>query len=211
MVVEDLDGVGLPDPVAGSSALPRTRPNFVETLHELMLQVPEFAQFLIVGLVAMVPFLEGEFASALGVWAGLNPVVAFAAAVAGNFLSVFVVVVFGARAREAVVARRAQAETRVASAVAVTVDERPNQFAAESAKPESKGRLRFRRFLVRFGVPGASVLGPLALPTQFTSAMLVASGVSRSWVLLWQGVAIIIWTGVTTLIATGVLALIATT
>ena len=79
------------------------------------------------------------------------------------------------------------------------------------AKPESKGRQRFRRFLIRFGVPGASLLGPLALPTQFTSAMLIASGVSRRWVLLWQGIAIIIWTGVTTLVATGVLAVIATT
>ena len=41
--------------------------------------------------------------------------------------------------------------------------------------------------------------------------MLVASGVSRRWVLLWQGIAIIIWTGLTTLVATGVVAFIEAT
>ena len=76
------------------------------------------------------------------------------------------------------------------------------------AKPESKGVRRFKKFLVRFGVPGASILGPLAIPTQFTSALLVSTGVSKTWVLLWQGVAIFLWTTMTTLIATGVLALV---
>ena len=66
--------------------------------------------------------------------------------------------------------------------------------------------LKCYRFLVRFGVPGASILGPLALPTQITSAMLVSTGVSKQWVLLWQGVAIVLWTALTTLVAAGILA-----
>ncbi len=73
------------------------------------------------------------------------------------------------------------------------------------AEPESKRRQRLRRWLVRFGVPGASILGPLAIPTQFTSAMLVAAGVPRGRVLLWQTVAIVLWTTVTTLLVWGVL------
>ncbi len=48
-------------------------------------------------------------------------------------------------------------------------------------------------------MPGASILGPLAIPTQFTSAILVASGTPRRWVLLWQAVAIVIWTTVATI------------
>ncbi|MGI6878072.1 hypothetical protein [Microbacterium sp. gxy059] len=47
---------------------------------------------------------------------------------------------------------------------------------------------------MRFGVPGASILGPLAIPTPFASALLVAGGTPRGWVLLWQAVAIAIWT-----------------
>jgi hypothetical protein len=61
---------------------------------------------------------------------------------------------------------------------------------------------------VRFGVPGASLIGPLALPTQLTAAMLVASGVQRNWVILWQIIAILLWTTAVTLAATGIISLI---
>ena len=178
--------------------------NIIEGLQDLMSYVPEFVQPLIVALAAAIPFVEGELASVLGVWAGLNPFVAFLAAVAGNFLSVFVVVVFGARIRQAITARRATRRELVPAGAGTR-----NELAyAEEPQPESKGRQRFRRFLVRFGVPGASLLGPLALPTQFTSAMLVATGVSKRWILLWQAAAIILWTGVTTAISVGVLTLL---
>lgn len=185
--------------------------NIIEGLQNLMSEVPGLIQPLIVVLAGAIPFVEGELASVLGVWAGLNPFVAFSAAVIGNFLSVFVVVYFGSRIRSAIVARRARSRAAVMSDGSTettamgTVSSTPD---ATETKPESKGRQRFRRFLVRFGVPGASLLGPLALPTQFTSAMLVASGVAKGWVLLWQAIAIVLWTGVTTAIATGVLALV---
>lgn len=106
----------------------------------------------------------------------------------GNFLCVLAVVLLGSRVRTTAVARRA----------------RRIETPAES-KRESKGRQRFRRYLVRFGVPGASILGPLAIPTQFTSAMLIASGTPRGWVLLWQAVAIVLWTTVTTTLSWGML------
>jgi len=156
-------------------------------LQETMAYVPGLVQPLIVALAGMIPFVEGEIASMLGVWAGMHPIVAFIAAVVGNFLSVLVVVIFGARIREAIVARRAR---------------RGEAVVVEEAKPESKGRIRLKKYLVRFGVPGASILGPLAMPTQFTSAILVSSGVSKQWVLLWQAVAIVLWTTVTTVSAT---------
>jgi hypothetical protein len=177
--------------------------NIIEGLQDLMSYVPEFVQPLIVALAAAIPFVEGELAAVLGVWAGLNPFVAFLAAVTGNFLSVFVVVVFGARIREAVTARRATQRQLVPVGARTDVE----TTSPEEPKPESKGRQRFRRYLVRFGVPGASLLGPLALPTQFTSAMLVAAGVSKRWILLWQAAAIILWTGFTTALTVGVLTL----
>ena len=178
--------------------------NLIEGLQDLMSHVPQLVQPLIVALAAAIPFVEGELASVLGVWAGVNPFVAFLAAVAGNFLSVFFVVVFGVRIREAIVRRRATRRELAAAGAGARIE----SAHFEEAKPESKGRQRFRRFLVRFGVPGASILGPLALPTQFTSAMLVAAGVSKGWILLWQAVAIILWTGFTTAVTVGVLALL---
>ena len=76
------------------------------------------------------------------------------------------------------------------------------------AVPENKGKAKLRRWLVKFGVPGASLLAPLALPTMFTAATFVASGVPKGWVILWQVVAIAAWTTLTTLIATGILSAI---
>lgn len=170
--------------------------SLISTFQHLAAQVPEILQPFVVALAGTVPFIEGELSSMIGVWSGMNPIVAGLAGATGNFISVLLVVVFGTRLRSALIARRAR--VRVGPGAAET----------KPAKPESKGRARLRRYLVRFGVPGASLLGPLALPTQFTGATLVASGVRREWVLLWQAIAIVLWTTVTTMIATGVLTLV---
>lgn len=153
----------------------------VTGFQELVGQVPEFVQPLVVMLASMIPFIEGEGAGPIGVVGGIHPVVAGIAAAIGNFLAVLGVVTLSSRAREATIARRLSSGK-----------------TAPEPKPESKGRQRFRRWLVRFGVPGASLLGPLAIPTHFTSAMLVASGTPKRWVLLWQGIAIVLWTTLTT-------------
>lgn len=162
----------------------------VRTFQDLVAQVPEIVQPIIVVLAGAVPFLEGEGAGAIGVVGGIHPVVAGLAAATGNFLSVLAVVLLSSQVRTMAMAGRAPG-------------------AELPARPESKGRRRFRRWLVRFGVPGASILGPLAIPTQFTSAMLVAAGTPRSRVLLWQAVAIALWTTVFTALAWGVLTAVA--
>jgi hypothetical protein len=195
----------------------------------------------------MVPYIEGEGSAALGVLAGINPVVAAVAGATGNIICVLIVVYFGSRIRGWVVARRAQkageratAPAPVPAAVPETVgagsgsrgtadvdaatasahgfagldataltaaDQHPADQHSADKKP-SKGRERFTRWVVRFGVPGASLIGPLALPTQLTAAMLVASGVQRNWVILWQIIAILLWTTAVTLAATGIISLI---
>lgn len=170
----------------------------VHNFQELLGQVPEFMQPFILVLAAAVPFLEGEAGAMIGVVGGLNPVPAAAAAAVGNFASVALVVLVTARARTAVTSRvDARAESAAAAAAGTGT---ATLVTVPAAKPESKGRLRFKRWLVRFGVPGASILGPLAIPTQFTASILVAGGTSRRWVLLWQGVAIVLWTTITTVL-----------
>ncbi len=164
--------------------------DLIARFQELVAQVPEFIQPFIVMLAAAIPFIEGEVGAMIGVFGGINPFVAAAAALIGNFVSVVGVVAVSSRAREFAVARRTGTGTDVLT------EERP-----EPQKPQSKGRQRFARWVVRFGVPGASILGPLAIPTQFTSAMLVASGTPKGWVLLWQGIAIVLWTTLATILA----------
>jgi len=174
----------------------------VSNFQELVAQVPEIIRPFIVMLAGTIPFIEGELAATIGIVGGLNPIVAAIAAAAGNFLCVLVVVLLTSRARTAVVNRsRARVGAGVGaggSAASLSADDAALLDRMPSDKPVSKGRQRFNRMLVRFGVPGASILGPLAIPTQFTSAILVAAGTSRAWVLLWQAVAIVIWTTVTT-------------
>ena len=216
----------------------------IEFFQGLAAQVPDLLQPFIIAAAGAIPFIEGEVSSIIGVWAGMNPVLAGIAGAIGNFICVTVIVLLGARARRAVVAR--QNEKRELAAVgaapaAPPMMSAPSKAAAdlsgidgsvdqstidtpaditagdtvtegrlgEGGKPESKGRVKFKRFLTRFGVPGASLLGPLAIPTQITSTILVSAGVKTSWILLWQGIAIIAWTTLTTLIATGSLALLA--
>ncbi len=193
--------------------------NLINGFRDLAAHVPELVQPLIVALAGAVPFIEGEISAMIGVWAGLHPVVAGLAGAIGNFACVVVVVLAGSRIRAALIARRQRRASAVdqpapvavgATATGSTPVSTPGDAqASEAAEPtESKGAQRFRRFLVRFGVPGASILGPLALPTQFTSAILVASGVSKGWVLLWQAVAIVLWTSLTTVSAWGALVLL---
>lgn len=76
------------------------------------------------------------------------------------------------------------------------------------SKPEKKGQQKLKRWLVKFGVPGASLLAPLALPTMFTAATLVGTGVPKGWVMLWQVIAIVLWTTAVTVVATGVLSVV---
>jgi hypothetical protein len=195
--------------------------NPYEALQTFVEQIPTVVQPLIVAVIGMIPYVEGEGSAALGIIAGVHPVVAGIAGATGNIASVLLVVLLGSRIRERVLARRALAASATsptpatASVSAGSGATAPDPAAepvtsssgtASSGTRADKGRRRLQRWLVRFGVPGASLLAPLALPTQLTAAFFVGSGVRKEWVILWQVVAIVLWTTAVTLAATGVLA-----
>lgn len=164
----------------------------ITSLQNLVGQVPEVIQPLILVLAGAIPTIEGDVAAMIGIVSGINPILAGISAAAGNFLSVLVIVFVTSGARSAIANRRVQIDTDTATTI--TLD------APKSGKPESesrkKGREKFKKYFDRYGVPGASIFGPLALPSQVTSAILVASGSSRAGVLFWHAVSIAIWTTV---------------
>nr|WP_297422588.1 small multidrug efflux protein [uncultured Actinotalea sp.] len=168
----------------------------IDSFQQLVAEVPEILQPIIVMLAAAIPFVEGEVGAIIGIVGGLHPVVAAVAAATGNFLCVLLVVGVTSRARTAVVVRRRS--TVAVGGGGAASDASEEGLEQTVTERESKGRQRFRRWLVRFGVPGASILGPLAIPTQFTAAILVGGGTPRRWVLLWQAVAIAVWTTLAT-------------
>lgn len=214
--------------------------NPYEWLQALIDRVPDLLQPLIVALAAAVPYVEGEGAAALGILAGINPVLAAVAGAAGNIACVVAVVLLGSRIRGAATRRRARtAAADTAEDALVTSSARSGAAAgrggattsptasgtgsrdvdagpaddvrgdpAQKADRGAKGRARLRRWMLRFGVPGASLLAPLALPTMLTAAFFVASGVRKEWVIQWQVVAVVLWTGAVAAAATGVLAVL---
>ncbi|MFW2514361.1 small multidrug efflux protein [Demequina sp. SO4-13] len=173
----------------------------ISSFQGLVAGVPEVVQPVIVVLAGAVPFVEGEGGAIIGVLGGLHPIIAAAAATLGNLASVVLVVAVTTRTRTAVVGHRRSllAVDGGQGARSRFSGEAPPEAAVE--KPESKGRQRFKRWVVRFGVPGASVLGPLAIPTQIMSVILVGGGTPRRWVLLWQAIAIVTWTTIATVSA----------
>ncbi|WP_102194133.1 small multidrug efflux protein [Microbacterium aurantiacum] len=173
--------------------------NLIETFQNLVAQVPELVQPLIVALAGAVPFIEGEGAAAIGIIGGIHPVIAAIAAIAGNFLCVAALVLLGSGARQAIVARRDRSRQLVPAGGGSPV------ALDDTAEPGRKGarKEKFQRALVRYGVPGVSLLGPLLLPTQFTATMLAAAGVGKVRILIWQAIAIIGWTTAVTVIVGG--------
>ena len=174
----------------------------VAFFQDLVAQVPEILQPVIVALAGAVPFVEGEGAATIGILGGLNPVIAVAAAAIGNFLCVLVLVLLSSGARSAVVNRRrvttnadevvlATGGTRPGSATDETIHAMDENYAMSDRKAARVAK--FQRALSRYGVPGVSLLGPLLLPTQFTSTMLAAAGVGKARVLIWQAIAIVAW------------------
>jgi hypothetical protein len=189
-------------------------------LQDLVGGLPELVQPLLVAVVGAIPFID-EAASGLGVVAGMHPVVAFTANVVGSTLAVVLVVLVGSRVREAILLRRARRilpapEPMLTSVGAMSgrkegtrlgvVSDLPPQPAA--AEKESKGKQRLARWLTRYGVPGASVLAPLAVPFALTAAFFVGAGVNKGWIILWQTIAIVLWAAVVTVSATAAVAVL---
>ena len=181
--------------------------SLIETFQDLAAEVPELLQPVVIAAAGAVPFIEGEGAVTIGLLGGLYPVAAAAAAMIGNFLCVALLVLLSSGARDAVVTRsrkKARAErdalagTRPSSGATTIYDVNEDRMSPRRAK--------FQRAYERFGVPRVSLLGPLLLPAQFTATMLVATGIGKTRVLVWQAIAIFGWTTVTTIIISRVLA-----
>ncbi|SDR96435.1 small multi-drug export protein [Microterricola viridarii] len=140
----------------------------IDALQDFTSSFPALLQWVGVMLVAAIPFVDSYFGSVIGVLAGLNPVVAIAAAIVGNVLAMLIFVFAAHRVRTGVVNSKA-----------------PRQDSARSRK--------VRAWFDKYGVAGVSLVGPVVLPSQFTSAAMVSFGASKNSVILWQIIAITIW------------------
>lgn len=125
----------------------------LESLREFTQSMPEALQWVGVMLISAIPFVESIIGSALGVVAGVPVVVAIAAAVVGNALSMVLVV-----------------------QIAHLTRSRVRRDSSQDPKELSPRRQRILRLSERFGVPGVSLLGQWVLPSQITAPLLVSVG-----------------------------------
>lgn len=139
----------------------------VDRLQAFTESLPELVAWFGVLVAGAVPFVESYFGSVIGVVAGLHPAVAIPVAVAGNVVSMLVLVNGAGAARGRLV-------------------------DVESTSP-SRRRQRLRRLFDRYGVPGVSLLGQSVLPSQVTSAAMVSFGADKAAVIRWQIVSITLW------------------
>lgn len=140
--------------------------DIITWLRELTETTSAVWQWAVIFFAGAIPFVESYFAGPLGIVAGMNPVVAILAAVAGNVASMAVLVIIAGRAR------------------------RLKKNANEPLAPKKQ---KLKNAFDKYGVPGVSLLGQTLLPSQITSMAMVAFGADQKTVILWQTVSIILW------------------
>jgi len=140
--------------------------DFITAIRDFVEATDAIWQWLAVMGVSAIPFIESYFGAAIGVLAGVPFPIALAAAVIGNWLSMFLLVIFGDKIRS----------TR-----------KPKD------KPISARREKFKNMFNKYGVAGVSLLGQTLLPSQFTSMAMVTFGAPKWRVIFWQTISIILW------------------
>lgn len=140
----------------------------IEQLQAFTDSLPPAVQWIVVIALGVIPFVESYSGSVIGVLAGLPFFVAVPAAILGNVASMLLAVFAAHRLRGFVRGDRSEGEL-------------------------SPRRAKLKQRFERFGVAGVALLGPLALPSQITSAATVSFGASRNAVIFWQTISIIVW------------------
>ena len=150
--------------------------NFIESLQNFVLGLPEAIQFLGVALAAMVPFVENYGAVVIGSVAGIPIWAVVLMAIVGNLAIVALITLISGRTRDAILARKYDGTT--------------------PAVADSPSKVRVRTLFDRYGIPGVTLLGMLFVPTHLIAATLVSFGSSRAGVLVWQAIAITLYAAV---------------
>lgn len=140
----------------------------MDSIREFVTTADPLWQWLAVAAAGAIPYVESYLGAAIGVVAGVPPVVAVIAAIAGNLVTMLLAVTLADRLRR----RRAD---------------------DPQAPTPSPRRVRLKQRFDRFGVPGVSLLGQTLLPSQITSMAMVGFGADTRTVVFWQVISIIAW------------------
>lgn len=147
--------------------------NVIMQLTAFTEQIPLFFQVLVTFVWGMIPFIESDNGAAIAVAVGVPVPLAITAAVAGNWVAVMLLIIFVDKVRAWLRGRRRTDVT----------DE----------KRYSKRKEKVMRAVEKYGVPGASLLGPMLVGTHINAFFMAVAGVDRRYLMIWQTIAIVIW------------------
>ncbi|GAA4918180.1 hypothetical protein [Nesterenkonia rhizosphaerae] len=134
--------------------------------------LPEALQWLGVVAIGAVPFIESYSGPFIGMIVGLPWWVALICGVLGNAAAV-AILIYGAHGIRSAVTKNAEPK--------------------ELSEKQIARRAKIKKYFDRFGVPGVAILGPFALPSQFTAPLMVSFGANRHLVMIWMAVSIVLW------------------
>lgn len=140
----------------------------ITNLHEITTGIPLVLQLIATATWSAIPFIESDAGVLIAVLAGVPIIPATIAAIVGNLIAVVGVVVATDNLR-------------------IWIENHTSQ------KKQKKRQTKVRRAIQKYGVPGASLLGPLLVGTHLNAFFMAAAGVNRRYLLIWQTVAIVVW------------------
>ena len=136
--------------------------------------------YVAVFILAAIPWIELAAIIPLSIAFGLQPIPVAIVGFAGNWLTVFLLIVLFDRFQQWRSRRRAQ--------------------RGENA-PEGTRQQRAKRIMEKYGLPGLAFTGPLLIGSHIAAAVAMAFGAKRGPVTLWLTISLAVWTVVIAIIS----------
>jgi len=127
--------------------------------------------YLVVFVLAAVPFFEGYGVIALAIIAGLPAVPSILIALFGNILTVLLLILFVNKIKEWRRKRKGEGEE----------------------KNPSKRALRAQSLWKKYGLPGLAFIGPLFVGSHLTAFMSLSFGGTKKKTSIWMVASIVVW------------------
>ncbi|MEH6922385.1 small multi-drug export protein [Bacillus altitudinis] len=128
--------------------------------------------YVLVFILAALPFFEVVGVVPLGILSGLHPVTTAVIGFVGNFLTVLLLIVFVDRFKAWWLKRKEE---------------------KHDEKGEKK-QLKARKVWERYGPPGLALIGPFIIGSHLAAFMCMSFGTKRKQVAVWMTVSLIMWT-----------------
>lgn len=127
--------------------------------------------YILVFLLAAVPFFEAYGVIPLAIIAGLSPVPVIILGLVGNIVTVLFVIIFVNKIKEW----------------------RQKRKCGEEEKAPGKRTLRAQKLWMKYGLPGLALIGPLFVGSHLTAFMSVTLGGTKKKTAYWMIASIVIW------------------